>query len=192
MPFSLPAFDDVLAQHLKRLGPARVLDVGAGAGKHGKIVRQHIQPQALEAIEPTASYIEQFQLRALYNTVYNLTIQEFIQAHSRQSYNLVIIGDVLEHLFRSEVLDVVDCLLYRTDWLLALWPTNMPQNDEYENNRYEIHKSNFKLADLAAAFDVHYYQKKFFWFQHEKPEYSACEYHYCVLRGHTTRRNMGF
>lgn len=190
MPFSLPAFDDTVSGHLRRLAPARVLDVGAGAGKHGKLVRAALPSAALEAVEPTPSYVEQFHLRVLYDTVYVKPIQTFIQEHSRQTYDAVIIGDVLEHLFRSEALDVMDCLLYRTQWLLALWPTNMPQNDEYENNRYEIHKSNFKLADLAAAFDVHYYEQKFFWFQHENPEYSACAYHYAVLRGHTTKRNL--
>lgn len=192
MPFSLPAFDDLITAHLRRLNPARVLDVGAGAGKHGKLVRAAIQPAALEAVEPTQSYVSQFQLVEIYDLVHCMSVQDFVRLHSRNNYNLVIIGDVLEHLFRSEAIDILDCLLYRADWLLALWPTNMPQNDEYENNQYEIHKSNFKLNDLAAAFDVHYYQKKFFWFQHENPEYSACEYHYCVLRGHTTKRNMGF
>ena len=191
MPFSLPAFDALVGQHLRQLAPARVLDVGAGAGKHGKLVRAHLPAAHLEGVEPTESYHAKFALSEIYHRLYPLSIQAFLQEHSRQTYDLVIIGDVLEHLFRSEALDVLDCLLYRTTWLLALWPTNMPQNDEYDNNKYEIHKSNFKLADLAAAFDVHYYAQKFFWFQHENPEYSTCNYHYVILRGHTAKRNLG-
>ena len=192
MPTSFPVFNDLIAHHVKTLAPEVVLDIGPGSGKYGKIVRENIPTAALIAVEPTASYINEFGLSGIYDTVHNMRVQDFMVQHVRHKSNLVVIGDVLEHLFRSEVIDVLDFMLYRTDWLMALWPTNLPQNDEYENNAYEAHKSNFKLPELAALFDVHYYEKKFAYFLgYNSPEYNACEYHYCLLRGYDTRRNMG-
>lgn len=39
MPFSSNTFDDVLVDHVTKLSPSKVLDVGSGAGKNGKIIK---------------------------------------------------------------------------------------------------------------------------------------------------------
>jgi N-acetyl-gamma-glutamylphosphate reductase len=103
---------------------------------------------------------------------------------------MVIFGDVLEHFFRSEAMDYIDYFLYRSDWVLALWPTFMPQDDAMDN-AYEIHKSNFNLIDLSTKFDIHHYEKKFAWYNNNDAHYQHAEYNYCLMKGSVTIRHFG-
>jgi len=193
MSYSLNTFNQTFSQHLVQLAPNQILDVGAGQGKYGRLVTEQLPQSTVHAIEPTAGYIEQFGLKQIYHTVYQKTLQEFANENFRNRYNLVIFGDVLEHLYRSQVIDYLDFFLYRTDWALVLWPTNMAQ-DDYGGNHWEIHRSNFALRDLADRFDVHYYEKRFAWFQgmgQQDPEFTHSDYHYVLIKGHVTRRSTG-
>jgi hypothetical protein len=188
MPFSLDAFNSVISGHISKIAPSSILDVGAGAGKYGRIIRTLLPETIIEAIEPTQKYIDEYKLNDLYNNVNCTTIQEFSRDNSRNRYNAVIFGDVLEHFFRSEAIDYIDYFLYRSDWVFVLWPTFMPQDDAMGNS-YEIHKSNFSLIDLAAKFDIHHYEKKFGWYHWNNPEFTHCEYNYCLMKGYVTHRN---
>lgn len=180
MPFSSNTFDDVLVDHIYRLGPKTVLDVGAGAGKNGKFVKHINKDILLEAIEPTQNYIEEYQLGSFYDTVYQKDILSFTKENSSKKYDLIIIGDVLEHLFKTEVIDYLDYFLYRAKWIIAIWPTHLDQ-DDVNSNSFESHKSNFYLKDLANNFDIVYYVSNFGW---ENPgDRPPCVFHYCVLKG---------
>jgi hypothetical protein len=186
MPFSANVFDSTLVDHLRKIQPIKVLDVGAGAGKNSHLVRQACSASA-EAIEPTESYIADYDLRQLYDKVYEISVQDFCLTNPSNRYSAVIFGDVLEHLFRSEAIDYIDYFLYRSDWVFVIWPTFMPQ-DDYENNSYEIHKSNFNLIDLSQKFDIHFYAKKFAWFHWNDSQNTHCEYNYCAIKGYVTNR----
>jgi hypothetical protein len=190
MPFSSNTFDKVLKEHLLKINPSQILDVGAGAGKNYQIIKQACPNSTIDAIEPTQSYIEQYNLNQLYNKVYHKTLEEFCKENPGNKYNTVLFGDVLEHFFRSEAIDYIDYFLYRSDWVIAIWPTFMPQ-DDYEGNHYEIHKSNFNLIDLSQKFDIHYYKKQFGWFHWNDSKNTHCEYNYCVMKGYVTRRDTG-
>jgi len=189
MPFSENVFDEKLKEHIVKINPKTTLDVGSGAGKNGIIYRNILPNSIIESIEPTTEYIEKYELNEKYDKVYNLSIQDYVNHHASNRYDLVIFGDVLEHFFRSEAIDYLDYFLYRSKWVIAVWPTNMPQ-DAYEGNNFEIHKSNFNISELSAKFDVHYYEKKFGWYHWNNSEYSQCDFNYCVLRGYVTKRNI--
>lgn len=190
MPFSLNFFNHVFQGHLAKINPNVVLDVGAGEGKYGRMIREWKPQCHLDAIEPSAQYIEKFALREVYNQVFDCTVQDFVIPYCKARYNIVIFGDILEHMFKSQAMDYLDFFLYRSDWVMLAWPTNMPQ-DDCENNHYEIHKSNFKLADLANQFEVHHYERRFAWYQGmgvNDSNFSHSEYHYAMLKGHVTRK----
>lgn len=189
MPFSSSTFDGVLTEHLIKINPKSVLDVGAGAGKHGKMVRVLYPEARIGAIEPTKAYIDDYELREVYDELYEMDLMSYCDKQASDRHDVVIFGDVLEHFFRSQAIDYLDYFLYRAQWVIAIWPSQMPQ-DAWEGNGYEIHKNNFSLLDLASKFDVQYYKKVFGWFHWNDAEMTHCWYNYSVMRGYVTKRNV--
>lgn len=185
MPHSATTFDSILQDHVRNIKPTSILDVGAGAGKNGKLIRNLGYTGNLECIEPTSSYITDFNLKSVYDTVHHTDLKTFIDTQYKFQYDLVIFGDVLEHLFRSTVIDYLDYFLYKSKWIIIIWPTNMPQ-DDWGNNKYEIHKSNFKINDLTEKFDVQFYLKHFLSYLNNNSSFNAQCIHYTVLKGYTT------
>ena len=182
MPYSAETFDNMIREQLIKKNPSSILDIGAGAGKYGKLLRSALPNCKIDAVEPTKSYIDQFNLNSIYNNVYNLSIEEYLDKHPRNKYDVVIIGDMLEHLYRSRVVDYIDFLCYRTGWIMCIWPTNLPQ-DDWEGNGFECHRSNFKLKDLADHFNVEFYGKKFLRYFDDDVSRVEQEINYCVIKG---------
>jgi len=189
MPFSSPTFDKLFTEHLSSIQPKSVLDVGAGAGKYGRIIKEVLPNCRIEAIEPTQEYVEKYWLPEIYQAVYRSSVEMFCRDNASARHDIVIFGDVLEHFFRSQAIDYLDYFLYRSEWVFAIWPNMMPQ-DDWEGNKYEIHKSNFTLADLSSRFDIHAYRKVFGWFHWNDPEMTHCWYNFAVIRGYVTKRNV--
>lgn len=181
MPFSSNTFDTVLTDHIVRLG-GPVLDVGAGAGKNGNLIKPH--NIECHALEPTVKYITDYQLGKIYSRIYPLDIQNYIKTHPTNRYNVAVFGDVLEHLFLTEALDIIDYFCYRTNWLILIFPTNLPQ-DDIHSNYYEVHKCNLSLKDLSR-FDVAYYLKNSGW---PVDGGNRCEFHYYVIKGYFADRS---
>lgn len=198
MPFSTDTFDKVLINHIDRLNPERVLDIGAGSGKNGRLIREKCscRPKELHAVEPTKSYVDIHNLHGVYDKVFCDDAVNWLKNSSENNYDLVIITDVLEHMFKSEAFDVIDSMLYRTSWLIAVWPTNLPQDasatigEEYRiNNPYEIHKCNLKISELAASFELQNYIRQFGWYNWNDSTRTIVEFHYAVFSGVLKRTN---
>lgn len=189
MPFSSTTFDTIFRGNALSIKPTSMLDVGAGAGKYGKIIKELFPKCALQAIEPTEGYVEEYKLRDTYDRVHRKTIHDYCNENAHERHDLVVFGDVLEHFYRSQAIDLLDYFLYRAGWVIAIWPSNMPQ-DAWHGNAFEIHKSNFSLNDLASKFDVQYYTKAFGWFHWNDAEMTHCWYNYAVMRGYVTKRNV--
>jgi len=195
MPYSSNTFDDVLVDHVNRLNPEKVLDVGAGAGKNSKLIHDRClaKPKEIHAVEPTSHYVDLYSLKKSYEHVYQMDIITWLKNNSETNYDLVLMTDVLEHLFKSEVFDVLDSILYRTSWLIAIWPTNLPQDARTNienhriNNPYEIHKCNLSLSDLSSNYNVHYYVKQYGWHNYNDFLLPKVDFHYAVISGLRTR-----
>lgn len=189
MPHSANSFDHILQDHVVNLKPNSILDIGAGSGKNGKLIKQTGYTGKLDCLEPTAKYISEFNLTDIYNTVYPYNISKFVDEVYKFEYDLVVCGDVLEHLFRSQVIDYIDYFLYKCKWMIVIWPNNMPQ-DDYGNNPYEIHKSNFTINDLTQKFEVNYYLKNFAYYNWGDSNLSDAYLNYTVIKGYLTPKNV--
>lgn len=183
MPFSYDIFNNTISNHLINLNVKSVLDVGSGSGKYGNICKSIPQIKIIDSVEPTEKYIKDYNLNNIYTNIYQKTIQDFIVQNCTNRYDVVIFGDVLEHFLRSQAIDCIDYFLYRSKWIIALWPTFYPQ-DNAMDNVFEIHKSNFNISDLANKFDIHYFHKKIIQCNEINPQYN-----YCIIKGHMTERN---
>jgi hypothetical protein len=72
---------------------SRVLDIGPGSGTYHSLLGDHFQ--SMDACEIYAPYIKRFKLAEKYKNVYNKSVTDI---ENFDDYDLVIFGDILEHL----------------------------------------------------------------------------------------------
>ena len=120
-------FRDWLTHFAKPLQFKRFLDVGCGAGTYGKIIQEvfvleslkgEIKIHAIEAFEP---YIERHGLKRIYDDIAVTDIMD-VGSSDVEDYDLIICGDVLEHLSLDDAADVVACLSTKCRFLWGALP----------------------------------------------------------------------
>ena len=147
MPIGSYAAIPAVASELILRQPRRVLDLGIGFGMLGAAVRQWIdlgvQPWKTElvGVEVWADY--RSPLCQLYDLIYIRSIQDHLAA-DKTVYDMVLLGDVIEHFEQQEavnVLDGVNRLLAPRGVCVVVTPsTDMPQGPAH-GNPFETHRS---------------------------------------------------
>lgn len=143
---------------------ATILDVGPGCGTYYDLLNDYFT--TFDGVEAFAPNIDRYDLRNKYRNVYNKDIKDF----EFDYYDIIIIGDVLEHLSIEDAQKVIKYCENRCKQLIVAVPYTMPQ-DAVEGNIYEIHKQddltieNMKerypsLKLLIHNSDYGYYVKK--------------------------------
>jgi hypothetical protein len=147
MPYSRAALDDVSEALIRSMPLGRCLDIGPGAGKYGKLVRSIHQSADISAIEIDADYIEQFGLREVYDAVLCGPASLLFDGDLDAVYDLVIIGDCLEHMKKSEGVDLLNFLAYRSKYIFVVYPVRWIQGS-WNGHRSEAHISVWSEADF--------------------------------------------
>jgi len=140
-----------LSEHLEF---KQILDVGPGRGTYSLLFRQfwpHYHWTAVEIWEP---YRERFGLEQLYDRLLIADIRTY--APTAPGYDLVFLGDVLEHMQQADALTVVSALLRQSKLVVISIPiVDMPQA-ESEGNPYERHvKDNWSHAEVLKCWGSH-------------------------------------
>lgn len=99
-----------------------MLDIGCGSGKYGKMTSQQAPSCYRVGIEAEASYIQSFGLQQIYSEVRNGFAWPVLMQNSSEFFDLAIIGDCIEHMPKSEGLDLLNFLTYRTQYTVVLAP----------------------------------------------------------------------
>ncbi|MCX5758003.1 MAG: class I SAM-dependent methyltransferase, partial [Candidatus Hydrogenedentes bacterium] len=151
MPVSTSVHISHCIQHIIAINPSSVLDVGCGFGLWGFLCRMQldvangrVRPETWQAridgIEYFEPYIQAHQ-RALYSSLCIGDIREL--ADELEPYDLMIAGDVLEHLDKGEGEVVRDRLYAKARMALMV---NIPlgagwEHPEAYGNPQELHRS---------------------------------------------------
>jgi len=99
MPWSSGRGIAELTAWINEMGITTVLDVGAGAGYYGSAIRKACPSvTVLDAVEVFPYYRERFALDEIYDTV---TVAD-VRHINEFPYDLVILGDVVEHMPRAD------------------------------------------------------------------------------------------
>lgn len=158
LPFSMPYSShsglSAALDHAVRLRPRRVLDIGVGFGKWGYLLRE-----ALDFIDGRTDRAE-WQVRidgidALEGNspipawVYDDLRTEDVRAvvDDLSGYDLVVMGDVIEHFEKADGLRILSSLLERNRNVLLTTPLDY-FDQEVAGNEYERHRSHWNIADF--------------------------------------------
>ncbi len=156
MPLSDKRFDAKVEEFLTSTPMERYLDIGCGAGKYGKMLKR-INPSAyVVGIEADNDYIEKYGTRDIYDELRNDRVENFIRKNLSFTTDIVLMGDLLEHLFKSDGLDLLHFMVYRSKHIVCIFPSKFVML-EFKGHSTEAHNSVWSEEDFKQ-FDYEYFQ----------------------------------
>lgn len=102
MPHSADEGKDWTRERVVALNPGSVLDIGPGAGTYAKLLRPHLPGTEMWGIEVFEPYVERYGLNDLYDRV----LVTDARTAPFPTVDVVILGDVLEHMQLTEAVEV--------------------------------------------------------------------------------------
>ena len=134
MSYSYNYFKEDIKNYLTTLfdKSARILDVGAGSGTYSKLLSDYFKE--IDAVEVFEDNIIKYDLRNKYHRVFNENIDNFRYG----DYDIIIFGDVIEHLNVETAKRVLEYAYNSCKEMIVAVPYKMKQGIE-EDNVYEIH-----------------------------------------------------
>ncbi len=148
MPYSARENDADVIDFVSKYNIREVLDIGPGSGTYAKLLRDI---DAIDCIEIWEPYVEEFALKSLYREVRVGDARDGLDDGLR--YDLIIFGDVLEHMTPEDALDAWTEASYLGSWgLISLPIIHWPQG-AHEGNPYEEHiQDHIDVDDLKRDF----------------------------------------
>ena len=127
-PWGKPEITDMIVPLLP--DNATILDVGAGNGTYREYFGKKFRWVAVELWPPSVEY-----LREVYDETYEVDIRNF---EYKQKYDLIIFGDILEHLSVEDAQHELDRAIQNSTYVLVAVPYMLPQN-AIHGNKAERH-----------------------------------------------------
>lgn len=151
MPYSSSVFDSIVKKIISFLNPKRCLDIGAGAGKYGLMIKRLRKNTISVGVEIESDYIKKFKLKKIYKKVLHCNAADLIDRIQEDEFDLVTLGDALEHMKKSEGIDLLNFLVYRSKFILVVYPEKYIQNSigGYKNEAHISiwNKKDFEIFD---------------------------------------------
>ncbi len=155
MPSSTHVHISKMVDWIVRLQPTSVLDIGVGFGKWGFLAREYTDINAhryqradwrvrIEGVEAFAEYAT-----PTYHYIYDKIHYGDLRAVLPQltTYDLVIIGDVIEHFDKETGLELLCQLRQRAQYILLSSPTVFFTQELFDNE-FERHRSLWTVDDF--------------------------------------------
>lgn len=136
MPYSADEGKYWTREHVERLAPKSILDIGPGAGTYAMLLRQVECIERFSCIEIYEPYVDRFRLHNWYDEVIVGDAMEL----DWQPADVVILGDVLEHVSYDNALVMWDKARKAANKavILSLPIIEYPQGC-WEGNEHEAH-----------------------------------------------------
>lgn len=134
----------------------RILDLGAGMGTFHILLTDKYSKALKDSywigVEVWEPYISEFNLTELYNEVYVEDIRQF-DYDKVSPIDISFLGDVLEHMTKSEAQNVVDKALNISRYVVITIPIIKWEQDELYGNPYEKHiKDDWSHVEVMNSF----------------------------------------
>lgn len=137
--------------------PKRILDVGCGAGKHGVLLREYLDPMPIvDGVEAWEPYVEKYNLRGIYSKLFIDDVTNLSQEILDQ-YDLVVMGDVIEHIEKNAAIQLLDRI---KGWIVIATPLDHFHTDEglppTEAHISHWTKKDFQKTNRLERYEVSY------------------------------------
>lgn len=125
----------------------RVVDVGAGDGRWGRLLKGKVRK--LVAIEAWGKYVERYRLHDIYDEVFVEDVRNF---KSWDDFDVVILGDVLEHMFRVDAIKLTQIFKQKELRAFLTVPITLCiQDGTVYGNPYETHLDQWTHKELETV-----------------------------------------
>lgn len=139
------------------LQPRSILDIGIGFGKYGVLFREYLdiwqtdkpynsRTVRLDGVEAFLEY--ENPVWQVYDKVYKDNVMNILPELSKTKYDLIFMGDVIEHFNKSEGEILLSQLNY--EHIILVTPLQVLEQDAVYNNTFEQHKSGWTSHDFPA------------------------------------------
>ena len=160
MPISSIAGKKDTLDWIKKISPRTILDVGAGIGTYSNLINyEQLDYDRLDAIEAWKTYIEDYDLNGKYDYVFNIDVRSFTDYY----YDLVIFGDVLEHMTKDEAINTWEnCSKLAKYAVISIPIVHSPQGHAH-GNPYEEHiKDDWTAQEVLNTFPHIYKHEEYY------------------------------
>ena len=137
-------------EQILKIQPKTILDCGTGSGIYSDLIRDQVRHECrLDGIEVWQPYIDEYLLEKKYDNLIKVDVRE----HNDFNYDLVIFGDILEHMSKEDALSLWDKVSKQAKYALIAIPIiHYPQGPAF-GNPYEIHvKDDWSVAEVWDSF----------------------------------------
>ena len=118
--------------------PQTVLDVGAGSGTWAALLRADLVPSSWTAVEIHEPYVARFKLNDWYDNVVVGDVRLLVDDVDLAA-DLVILGDVLEHMPALDAVTLLRRLAPLARHLLVSLPVRVWEQGAVDGNEHEAH-----------------------------------------------------
>jgi hypothetical protein len=140
-----------------RTRPEKVLDIGIGFGKYGFLAREYLElweegaeygkwKRQIDGIEAFEQYITPLH-RHIYSEIFSGNALDILPG-MKDSYDLILLIDVIEHFTREEGIRVLEECRRLGKYVVVATPKAMNPQEEVFGNSFETHKYQWKKQDF--------------------------------------------
>lgn len=134
--------------------PSSIMDVGCGFGKYGFLARENLEVRherydredwkvRIDCLEIFPRYITE-----MHKYIYDNIIMVDIRKYDVKGYDLVILGDIIEHLNKEDAVALIDRLYENNLNILISTPDGFMEQGEFLGNPHEEHLSGWDEEDF--------------------------------------------
>jgi len=120
----------------------KILDVGAGQGLPMQLIKMRMKPKKVVAIDLFEPYIDEVLKKGIYDEYIKKDIRNI--SFKKDSFDVVIALQVLEHLKKDEALKLLDKLeRIAKKQVIVATPIGEMYHPAVDNNPLQLHRSSF-------------------------------------------------
>jgi len=136
MGYSDPENKPWALEKIKEIDPKIVLDCGAGAGTYLDLIKANLGYQTIVVgVEAWYPYVIKYDLEDRYDLLYPIDIRDMASFQ----YDLVILGDILEHMSEDDAVLLWNRISEEAKYALISIPIIHYEQEAINDNPYEVH-----------------------------------------------------
>jgi Methyltransferase domain len=150
MPTSDPTNKLWSMRRIKDINPKTVLDIGTGMGDYLELIKTYVSSDiVVHGVEVWEPYVEEYFLKERYDQLFIQDVREMTEF----SYDLVILGDVLEHMPEANAVALWDLISKQARHAMISIPIGHHPQGAWGGNPYEIHhEEDWSVERVLQAF----------------------------------------